>query len=111
VPSLPTASDYPVAALAGREVAVYSDLLLHDLGSALADGVTEGDASGRELRTAPLIGLRFMRAYLHDGRAASIEAAIAGHAGEGSEANESVARFRALSAPERTLLVKHVAAL
>jgi CxxC motif-containing protein (DUF1111 family) len=111
VPSLPTAAEHPLAALAGREVAVYTDLLLHDLGASLADGVREGDASGRELRTAPLIGLRFMRAFLHDGRAATIEAAILAHAGEGSEANEVVTAFDALAADQRRLLLEHVAAL
>lgn len=111
VPSLPTAADRSIAALAGREVAVYTDLLLHDLGTTLADGVREGDASGREFRTAPLIGLRFMRAFLHDGRAPTIEAAIRGHAGEGSEANEVVSEFDALAAPERGLLLDHLAAL
>jgi CxxC motif-containing protein (DUF1111 family) len=111
VRQLETAIDYPVAALAGRDVTVYTDLLLHDLGSALADGVTEGEASGREWRTAPLIGLRFMRAFLHDGRAASVEAAILEHAGEGSEANDSIEQFRALEPRERSLLLEHVAAL
>jgi CxxC motif-containing protein (DUF1111 family) len=111
VPALPTRADYPVAALAGRKVMVYTDLLLHDLGNALADGVTDGSAGGREWRTAPLIGLRFMRSFLHDGRASSIEAAILEHAGAGSEANDSIERFRALAPRERGLLLEHVAAL
>src|SRR5205085_277600 len=41
VPSLKTRADYPIAALAGIDAPVYSDLLLHDLGDALADGLAE----------------------------------------------------------------------
>lgn len=108
-PSLPTRADYPVAAIAGREAALYSDLLLHDMGPALADGVAgEGSATGREWRTAPLIGLRFFRTFLHDGRARSIEEAVRLHGGDGSEAAESARRFDALSAGERAALLDFV---
>ncbi|MBL8176007.1 MAG: thiol oxidoreductase, partial [Bryobacterales bacterium] len=44
------------AALRNREVALYSDLLLHDMGVGLADGIAQGSASGRMFRTAPLWG-------------------------------------------------------
>jgi CxxC motif-containing protein (DUF1111 family) len=85
--------------------------LLHDMGRALADGVVEGDAGGREWRTAPLIGLRFFPAFLHDGRAKTIEAAVLTHAGEGSEANDAVERFRALTPAQRKHLLAFVARL
>ena len=61
VPSLRTRADHPVPQLAGIQAPLYSDLLLHDMGERLADGITEADAGPREWRTPPLIGLRFQR--------------------------------------------------
>ena len=46
-----------VAALSEKNVNLYSDLLVHDMGSGLADGVSQGQAGPREFRTAPLWGL------------------------------------------------------
>lgn len=111
VPELRTRSDYPIAVLAGTSAPIYSDLLLHDMGEQLADGVYEGDATPREWRTAPLIGLRFSPAFMHDGRAPTVEAAILAHAGEGSEANEVVGTFEALSPAEREHLLTFVSEL
>lgn len=105
VPTLKTRSDYPVEMLAGVEVHVYSDVLLHDLGPTLADGLTDGDATSSEFRTAPLVGLRFLKSFLHDGRAATLDDAILLHGAEGSEARASVQAFQQLSAPERQALL------
>lgn len=107
-PSLRTRDDYPIAELAGIDAPIYSDLLLHDMGPALADGMTDEHADAREWRTAPLIGLRFNRRHLHDGRAASVREAIELHGEEGSEAADSVARFQGLSEEERAALVQWV---
>ena len=107
-PGLRTRQDFPVVELAGMYAPIYSDLLLHDMGDALADGQVEEGAGPRDWRTAPLIGLRFQKAYLHDGRAATIEVAILKHAGPGSEANDSVARFKALPPDQRAALVAFV---
>lgn len=66
----------------------YSDLLLHDMGEGLADGQQVGDASGRDWRTPPLWGIGLTKivngqeAYLHDGRARTLEEAILWHGGE-----------------------------
>lgn len=106
--SLRTRDDYPIAALAGVDAPVYTDLLLHDMGPALADGMTDEQAGSREWRTAPLIGLRFNRRHLHDGRAASVREAIELHGEEGSEAFDSVARFEAFTEEERAALVRWV---
>ncbi len=111
VPSARTRADHPIAALRGVEVALYTDVLLHDMGEGLADGVPEHDAGGREWRTAPLVGLRHLRGLLHDGRAASVREAIDAHASEGSEANDSITRFRALPEADRDVLVAFVEAL
>ncbi len=86
---------------AGEAVALYSDLLLHDMGEGLADGIVEGDASGAEFRTAPLWGLASRPSWVHDGRAASIDAAIAAHGGESAAARD---RWLELPAPEREQL-------
>jgi CxxC motif-containing protein (DUF1111 family) len=115
-PSLKTRADYPIANLAAIDAHVYTDFLIHDMGPALADGLPagadiDGGAGSFEWRTSPLIGLRFNRTFLHDGRAKSVEEAIAGHRGVGSEANDSIDRFDALSASERASLIAFVEAL
>lgn len=115
VPSLKTRADFPVPALAGVDAPVYTDLLLHRMGQGLSDsmpaGVLDGTAGPEDWRTAPLIGMRFAKTFLHDGRAKSLEEAIALHRGEGSEANDSVDRFDALSASDRQALIDFVASL
>jgi CxxC motif-containing protein (DUF1111 family) len=85
-----------VTALAERQAELYSDLLLHDMGRGLADGIQQGQASGREFRTAPLWGMGQRLFFLHDGRTADLRQAIAEHASDGSEANVVVRRFFAL---------------
>ena len=91
----------------------YTDLLLHDMGDGLADDFAEGDAAGREWRTPPLwgIGERLAvgePAFLHDGRAASVEAAIGWH---GGEATAAARRFVDLPADERRRLLAFVSGL
>lgn len=67
-------------ALAFKNVALYSDLLLHDVGT--GDGIGQAAAAPNQLRTAPLWGLRARAPFLHDGRAYTVEQAIEYHAGE-----------------------------
>lgn len=100
--------------LSHRTIEPFTDLLLHDLGEALADGRPEGGASGREWRTAPLWGLGLLEhisgevRLLHDGRARSAEEAILWHGGEGRAAREN---FRRASAAERAALLRFLASL
>ncbi|HEY5952556.1 MAG TPA: di-heme oxidoredictase family protein [Kofleriaceae bacterium] len=108
VPALRTRTDYPIAQLAGVDAPVYTDLLLHDMGPALADGMTDAGADSQYWRTAPLIGMRFFRTYLHDGRVDSVEAAILAHDGEARGAADA---FRALAATDRQTLISFVEAL
>ena len=70
-----------------KEVRLYSDLLLHDMGS-LGDGIVQSPAGAREMRTSPLWGLRYSAPYLHDGRATTVEAAILAHDGEAKVSRE-----------------------
>ncbi len=114
VPTLHTRADYPIAVLADIDAPVYTDFLLHDMGDALADGMADGvdgEAHSRDMRTAPLIGLRFNRTFLHDGRALTVTDAIAAHASNGSEANDVITAFQALSPDEQTQLVDFVSSL
>jgi CxxC motif-containing protein (DUF1111 family) len=101
-----------IGALAERDVELYSDLLLHDLGPELDDHRPDGGATGREWRTTPLWGLRVMERFLdghaflmHDGRASSVEEAIALHGGEAAGAR---AAYQALSPAERAALLTFV---
>lgn len=103
-PSMHTRPDYPIKGIAGVNAAVYTDLLIHDMGEKLADGIQDGDAGPREWRTAPLIGLRYQKNFLHDGRASTIRDAILGHEGPGSQANDSVKRYSAMSPADQTKL-------
>lgn len=111
VPSLRTRADYPIAQLAGVDAPVFTDFLLHDMGDDLADGLTDESATSREWRTAPLIGVRHVTAFLHDGRAPTLEDAILLHDGPGSEAATSVAAFRDLPYEDRAALIDFIRSL
>lgn len=106
VPKLKT-GDHPVKALRHKEVAAYTDLLLHDMGPELAD-ICLGQATPSEFRTEPLMGLRLSPQFLHDGRAASIAEAIRLHGGEGAGARD---RFAALTDSERQALLEFLRSL
>jgi CxxC motif-containing protein (DUF1111 family) len=107
-PTLHTRADYPIPQLANIDAPIYTDLLLHDMGPALADGQTDGMSTSLQWRTAPLIGLRFATNYLHDSRAHSVEEAIMAHGGEAAGA---VQAFQALTAEDQQLLIAYVQAL
>ena len=79
-----------------KPVPLFSDLLVHNMGAELADGVMQGNAAGNEFRTAPLWGLGQRIYFLHDGRTSDLVEAIRAHASTGSEANAVVANFNSL---------------
>jgi CxxC motif-containing protein (DUF1111 family) len=89
-------------------VALYSDLLLHDMGPALNDGIVQGGAVGAEWRTTPLWGLRLRSRFLHDGRAANFAEAILAHDGDGAAASRA---FRQLTKDDRNALLEFLAVL
>jgi CxxC motif-containing protein (DUF1111 family) len=99
IPSMKTGLS-AVTALSNRTVELYSDLLLHNMGS-LGDGMPQGAANGMEMRTAPLWGLRLRDAFLHDGRASTVELAVIAHAGEAQVARD---RFKKLTADRKKSL-------
>ena len=92
----------------GRHFAPYTDLLLHDMGDALADGIGDGEATGREWRTPPLWGLRSASRFLHDGRAKNISEAINLHGGEATKVRD---KYRALSPTDQERLAAFVSNL
>ena len=69
-----------VAALSNKPVNLFSDLLLHDIGT--GDGIEQGRAKGNEFRTAPLWGLSRRDRFMHDANSNNIEDAILRHGGE-----------------------------
>ncbi len=95
-PSLPTSSN--VTAVLSRQTAnLYSDLVVHNMGAGLADGIKQGFADVDEFRTAPLWGLGQRLFLLHDGRRIDLINAILDHSGSGSEANRVIANYNALT--------------
>lgn len=113
-PTLATAADFEDPALAGQTIRPFTDLLLHDMGPDLADGLPEGDADGTEWRTPPLwgIGLTEMvsghTSFLHDGRARSVLEAILWHGGEADAAREAVIQ---LGTEDREALIAYLNSL
>lgn len=123
-PQFVTSEFHPLAELREQTIYPYTDLLLHDLGEGLADGFSEGEATGREWRTTPLWGLgnqacvtggvqgetgqvpfgtdgqevcNPVHGYLHDGRARTIEEAILWHGGEAATSQEAFHQLGAAS--------------
>lgn len=84
-------------------VRLYSDLLLHDMGSGLADGFIQGSATGSEFRTMPLWRLADRQHFLHDGRASTATDAIRAH---GGQATSSKSAFDGLSEADRQALLE-----
>jgi CxxC motif-containing protein (DUF1111 family) len=113
-PTLVTSPHHPMAELRNQTIRPYTDLLLHDLGPGLADNLGEGRATGSEWRTAPLwsigltAGVSSGEAYLHDGRARTLEEAILWHGGEGERARDA---FQSMPDSDRAALVKFLKSL
>ena len=96
-----------VAALRNQPVNLFSDLLVHDMGLGLADGVSQGQAGPREFRSAPLWGLGQRIFFLHDGRTSDLLQAIQAHqsgspsTGDASEANAVIKKFNSLKETQK----------
>jgi CxxC motif-containing protein (DUF1111 family) len=89
-----------------QTVPLFSDLLLHDIGT--GDGIRQAAAEASEFRTPALWGLRFRRPLLHDGTASTIEEAIARHR---QEANLARAGFDKLTPADRAALLAFLKSL
>ena len=113
-PSLTTAADAKDPALAGHTIHAFTDMLLHDMGPDLADGLPEGDAEASEWRTPPLWGIGLTETvnghtnFLHDGRARSVLEAILWHGGEAEAARDHVI---GLETADRDALIAYINSL
>ena len=100
--------------LQGQRIWPYTDLLLHDMGPALADGRPDFGASGRQWKTPPLWGIGLLRdvnghtRLLHDGRADGVLEAVLWHGGEAEASRQQVLR---MTKAERAALVAFVESL
>ncbi|HEY6843128.1 MAG TPA: di-heme oxidoredictase family protein, partial [Thermoanaerobaculia bacterium] len=100
-PSLTTSASAFTSSLSNATANLYSDLMVHHMGTGLADNVGQGGAGGDEFRSAPLWGLGQRVFFLHDGRTKNLLTAISQHASSGSEANAVVNNFNFLSATQK----------
>lgn len=111
LPRLPYNSDGSI------DVPLFSDLRRHRMGADLADTRTQPTdmqsivVPADQFLTRPLWGVADTGPWLHDGRATTLREAILFHAGEGSEANDSVDAFRALSGEDQKALVEFLKSL
>ncbi len=128
-----TSEFHPLAEVRDQSIHPYSDMLLHYMGEGLADNLDDGLATGGEWRTTPLWGLGLSacvtggitnptgreggeictpdHAYLHDGRARSIEEAILWHGIEGSEGKMSTDAYKALPEQHQQSLLRFLESL
>ena len=107
-----TASEHPE--YNDRVIHPYTDLLLHDMGTDLADNRPDFEADGREWRTPPLWGIGLVENvnkhtfFLHDGRARNLAEAILWHGGEAEQSKE---QFVAMEEGDREALLKFLNSL
>lgn len=105
---------HEIPALVNQTIHPYTDLLLHDMGAALADNRPDFQATGNEWRTTALWGLGLSQTvlpystYLHDGRARTLEEAILWHGGEAEGSQEA---FRTMNEGDRAALVAFLKSL
>jgi CxxC motif-containing protein (DUF1111 family) len=128
-PAMMTGPHHETEALQNLEAHLYSDLLIHHMGSNLADNVTQGLAQGDMFRTTPLWGIGQRLFFLHDGRTSDLLAAINAHAPSGgpggdfanfdnrggnyppSEASAVIRRFNALSGGDKQAILDFLRSL
>ncbi|WP_224365608.1 di-heme oxidoreductase family protein [Hyalangium versicolor] len=117
IAQMKTGTTHPFAELRNQTIHPYTDLLLHDMGTGLADNLTQGQAGPNLWRTPPLWGIGSLKyvqggaqnvRYLHDGRARTLMEAIGWH---GGEATNSRTRFEALSRDDRTAVLAFLESL
>jgi CxxC motif-containing protein (DUF1111 family) len=114
-PALQTSTSSFTAGLNNQTAGLFSDLLLHHMGSGLADNISQGAAGPDEFRSAPLWGLGQRLFFMHDGRATpsngGLLTAIQAHASSGSEANGVISLFQRLSDKQKQDLLNFLRSL
>jgi CxxC motif-containing protein (DUF1111 family) len=106
--TMPDGTTRAVPQLRNRAIALYSDLLLHDMGAENAELIVQGNAAASELRTPPLWGVGHRARFLHDGSARSLDEAVRRHGGEAAEIRDA---YAALAAEDRAHLLVFLNAL
>ncbi|PYF84517.1 CxxC motif-containing protein (DUF1111 family) [Marinomonas alcarazii] len=107
-PKMKTGDNSEFSVLNNRTFYPFTDMLLHDMGPALASGFPSFSASTTEWRTAPLWGMGLSDkvsgrvSFLHDGRARNIEEAILWHGGEAKQSQEY---YKSLNQEHRKKLI------
>jgi CxxC motif-containing protein (DUF1111 family) len=114
IPKIQTGNNHSIAALRNQTIRPYTDLLLHDMGTDLADNTPDFKATGTEWRTQPLWGIGLIETVnnhtnlMHDGRAKNVTEAILWHGGEAKSAKD---KFKKLTALERSELLEFINSL
>jgi CxxC motif-containing protein (DUF1111 family) len=114
IPKMQTGNSHSIIALRNQTIRPYTDLLLHDMGTDLADNTPDFKATGTEWRTQPLWGIGLINTVnkhtnlMHDGRARNVTEAILWHGGEAQKAKNS---FKKLSATQRNELLAFINSL
>jgi CxxC motif-containing protein (DUF1111 family) len=100
-----TTEKSPLTGQSNVTIQPFSDFAVHEMGTGLADGVSQGTANGNEFRTAPLWGVGQRIFFLHDGRTKDLYEAIQQHASRGSEANTVINNYNLLSRDDKQSLL------
>ena len=110
-PTLTTTGSGYSRSLNNANANLFSDLMVHHMGTGLADGVSQGNAGPDEFRSAPLWGLGQRVFFLHDGRTSDLLQAILAHASDGSEANQVINNFNNLTESQKQDLLNFLRSL
>ena len=114
VPRLRTKVNVAFPEISNQVIFPYTDMLVHDMGTGLADNRPDNEATGQEWRTSPLWGIGLTRVvnghqnFLHDGRARTLMEAIMWHGGEAEQSKEYI---RTISSSDRAALIKFLESL
>ena len=106
-----TTEKSPLTGQSNVTIQPFSDFAVHEMGTGLADGVSQGTANGNEFRTAPLWGVGQRIFFLHDGRTKDLHEAIQQHASRGSEANTVINNYNLLSRDDKQSLLNFLRSL
>jgi CxxC motif-containing protein (DUF1111 family) len=106
-----TTAKSPLTGQSNVTIQPFSDFAVHEMGTGLADGVSQGTANGNEFRTAPLWGVGQRIFFLHDGRTKDLHEAIQQHASRGSEANAVINNYNLLSRDDKQALINYLRSL
>lgn len=114
-PAMQTGNSSLTPGLSNQTAALFSDLLVHNMGSGLADNISQGNAGPDEFRTAPLWGLGQRIFFLHDGRSGpdngGLVHAIEQHSSNGSEANGVIFLYNKLTQQQKQDLLNFLRSL